>query len=159
MFDISFIIASFVQNARANLDSSSQFCRIFLPEFFKSAFIQSFPDLFHELVVEIQIVHDRKTHGQHLLSNEQMADIGTGIAAADGTVALRIDGLLIQLILGIFQINGTLPCKESCVAGISGRHNAVKEVHATGNGFNNIGGSREERFSPASDMLPRIRSI
>ena len=83
-------------------------------------------------------MHDGKAHGKHLFRNEQMADVGSGIAAADGTITLRIDGTFVQHILGILQIDGAFPGKEPCVPGVSGRHDTIEEVNTTGNRLDNI---------------------
>ena len=71
-------------------------------EFGKGARIQRLPDARGELTVKIQVVHDRQTHGQHLLGLEQVVDVGAAVAPANRAVARRIDRPLVALVLGIF---------------------------------------------------------
>ena len=52
-------------------------------EFGKGARIQRLPDARGELIVKIQVVHDRQTHGEHLLGLEQVAQIRPRIAPAN----------------------------------------------------------------------------
>ena len=60
-------------------------------------------------VVEIQVVHHCQAHGEHFLRHEQVADIGTAEPTAHGAVTLGINGPFVRHILGVFQIDGTLP--------------------------------------------------
>ena len=66
--------------------------------------IQCCTDFFHYLIIEVQIVHDRQTHGQHLPCHKQMAEIGPGEGTAHRAVALRVNGLIVVLILLILYI-------------------------------------------------------
>ena len=122
-------------------DSAGKFLGILRPEGFKTALIQSIADLLHQLVVEIQVVHDCQAHGKHFLCHKQVPDIGTAVAAADGAVTVGIDGPLIQLVLGVFQIDGSIPGKQSGMPGVSRRHDTVEEINAPGNGLDDIGRS------------------
>ena len=83
-------------------------------------------------------MHNSQTHGQHLLGLEQMVNIGAGIAAADGTVTFRVDGSFIPLVFGIFHVSGAGPGEQLGMACVSGRHDAVEEVHAPGDAFDDI---------------------
>ena len=104
---------------------------MFISELLKCTIIQRISDFFHEFIVEIEIVHDAKAHGKHLLCNKQVPDIGSGIAAADRTITLGVDRLQIFGVLCILQVNGAIPCKQTGMASIPGRHNTVKEVYAS----------------------------
>ena len=49
-------------------------------------------------------MHHRQTHPQHFLCRKQVAQIGTAEFPAYRAVALRINGALIQLVPGIFEL-------------------------------------------------------
>lgn len=98
-------------------NSPVQTGRKFPPELGKRPTIQSIPDFLHQLVVEIQIVHHAQPHSQHFLSLEQVTQISPGVPAAHWAVTLGVNRERIRLILGIFQIDGTVPGKESGMSG------------------------------------------
>ena len=69
-----------MQEAMSN--SAAQFFAVLPAEAFEPALVQGVSDFLHQLVVEIQVVHDAQAHGQHLVSHEQVADISLAVAAA-----------------------------------------------------------------------------
>ena len=44
-------------------------------EFRKLTFVKRVPDVFHKMIVEPEVMHYRKTLGEHFLTAEQMPDI------------------------------------------------------------------------------------
>ena len=92
------------------------------------------------MVVEPQVVHDGQTHPQQLFRLEQMADIGAGVVPAGRAAAGGVDGALIALVLGILDVDDAAPGVQVAVAGVAAGHNAVEQVHAAGNGFDDVAG-------------------
>ena len=96
----------------------AEFFGICGPEGGEAALVQGLADAFHEFVIKIQVVHHRQPQGQDLLGLEQVVQIGPGVAAADGAVALGVDGAFIGLVLGVFQVDRALPGEEPGVPGV-----------------------------------------
>jgi len=91
-------------------------------------------DTCHERVIKIQIMHHGEAHGQHLVSLEQMAQIGTREPSADRAVALRVDRLLVALILLIFDISSGDTEHEQAISNIKSICSAAEiPVMAAGN--------------------------
>lgn len=44
----------------------------------------------HQRIVEIQVVYYAKSHSEHLACLEKVTDVGSGVRAADGAVALLV---------------------------------------------------------------------
>ena len=109
-------------------------------EFLVSALVERFSDLCHQVIIEIAIVKHREPHAEHFVRLEQMADIAARIKAASGTVTVGVDRKRIALIFLVIDIHRALPCEDIAMTRVSGRHNAVKEVDASVNGFENIDG-------------------
>ena len=133
------------QGARdaARSDPARQLFGILGPELREGALVQRIPDALGELIIEIQIVHDGQPHGQHLLRLEQMMQVGFGITSADRAGTFGIDGAFVQLIFRVLEVDGALPCKELGVAGIAGRHDAVKKVDAPGHALDDVAGGAD----------------
>lgn len=102
--------------------------------------IKAVSDTLCQAVIEREIVSYGKPHGKHLFCLEQMAYISSGVTAANGTVALRVNGQCVFGILLVFYVDYTAPGKEMAVAAVSRRHNAVKKVHAPMHALNYISG-------------------
>ena len=77
-----------------------------------------------------------------------MPDVGTGVITAHRAAAGGVDGTLVPLVLGIFDVDDTAPCIQMTVAGISAGHNAVKQIHAAGNGLDDVAGGADD---PSND--------
>ena len=73
-------------NARC-LDPFIQNFRVVPTKAVKGARLKALPDPSSQTVVKEKIVSNRQAHGQHFLCFEKMPEIGSGIAAADGTIA------------------------------------------------------------------------
>ena len=69
-----------------------------------AACVNGLPNLLHHVIVKIKIVKNTKTHAQHLLSLQKMADVGSAVAAAGRALTALLYGPFIQLVLGIKQI-------------------------------------------------------
>ncbi len=98
----------------------------------KGACIQLIADALHQVIVEIEIVHDGQPHAQHFVCLEQVADIGAGVVPAGRTSAGGVDGALVALILGILDVDDAAPGVQVAVAGVAAGHDAIEEVHAAG---------------------------
>ena len=92
--------------------------------------VQSPADLRHQVVVEIQIVEHRQPQGQHLVSLEQVPQVGPGVIPAHRAVATLTDRPVIGLVLLVQDVDGPLPGEQLAVAAVAGGHDAVEEVHA-----------------------------
>ena len=68
------------------------------------AFFDGSPDLFHQMIVEIEIVQDRKPHPKHLLCLEKMMNICPGIGSAGRTLASFFDWSHVGLILLVREV-------------------------------------------------------
>ena len=77
-----------------------------------------------------------------------MAQIGPGIPLAHRALALRIDGAVVQLVLGVFDVDDTLGSEQMSVTGIAGGHDAVEKVHAPGYPFDDVGGRTHSHEIP-----------
>ena len=115
-----------------------QFRRIFRAEIAEGPRVETVADAFGQRIVEVQVVHDRKPHGEHLFRLEQVVQIGTGIAPADRAVTLRVDGAVVAGVLGVFQVDAPLPGKQLRVPRVARGHDAVEEVHAPGDGLDDV---------------------
>ena len=120
------------------LNSLCQNFTVMTVKFFVSAFVDRFADLRHQIVIEIEVVENCQTHTEHFVRLEKMADITAGIETARRAITVGIDRQRISLIFAVIDIHRTLPGEDIAVTGISGGHNAVKEVNASVDGFQNI---------------------
>ena len=100
--------------------------------------IQRVANLLHQIVVEIQIVQNRQTHAQSFLCLDQMADIRTAVIPAGRTSAILVDGTGVSRVFLVQQIHLAVPGEQIAVAGVTGRHNAVEEIHTAMHRFQNI---------------------
>ena len=103
-----------------------------------AAFVDRIADVLHEMIVEIKIMQDAQTHTEHLLRLEQVANICPAVMAAGRTLTSLLDRTVIQLIFGIKEVQLAVLCIDMSVTAVSGRINAVKEIHATVDGLQNI---------------------
>ena len=78
---------------------------IFLIKGFVVPAVEGVADLFHEVVVEPQIVLDRKAHADGFLGADQMADVGAAVQAAGGAAAVRVDRARVGHVLLVHQID------------------------------------------------------
>ena len=88
-------------------------------ELLEGAVVQRLADALHQVIVEIQVVHNRQTHAQQFIRLLQMADVGAGEIAADRAVAVRVDRRFVALILQIFDVDDAVPSKQMAVAGVA----------------------------------------
>ena len=65
---------------------------------------ESRADTGHKVIIEVEIVHDGKTHGQNFLSLEKVSEIGAAVTAANGTVASFCNGTVIALIFLVLDV-------------------------------------------------------
>ena len=86
------------------------------------------PDLFHQCVIKIQIVHDCQPHSQHFFRFEEMTDVCTCMMLAYRTIAFAVDRVIIRFVVRVIDIDDTAPREEVTVASISRRHNAVEQI-------------------------------
>ena len=63
-------------------------------------------------------MHHRQTHGQHFLRLEQMPQIGPGEIPAYRTAAGRVNGLFVQLVLLVFDVQAARPGKQLSGTGV-----------------------------------------
>ena len=103
---------------------------VFFVERFKVAAVERVAYLLHKLVVEIEIVQDRKAHPERFLRLDQVADVRPRIVPASGTRAALVERTRVFQIFFIHYIYFTVPRKDVSVAGVAGRHNAVEEIDA-----------------------------
>ena len=92
----------------------------------------------HEAIVEEEVMHDAQTLTQHFLGLEKVADIGTGIATADGTFTRGIDGQGIALVAVIVEIDDARMGHEMAVTGVAAGHDAIEKIHAAPHGLDDI---------------------
>ena len=64
-------------------------------KFLEFSLVKGIADSFHKGVVEIEVVNNAKTHTEHFSCLEKMADVGSGIGSAYGTVTIGIERELI----------------------------------------------------------------
>lgn len=125
---------------QAKLDSLSKFFNVFKIKCVKASLLQRVANFLHQRIVKIDVVHDRQTHRQHLAGLEQMVQVSAAEAAAHRAVALGIQRGIVQRILGVEQISSSLPGEQVGMARIPGGHDAVEEIDAAANGFQNVVG-------------------
>ena len=101
-----------------------------MSELLEASVVKTVAYALSERVIEVEIVHDRKAHGEHFFRLEQMPDIRAGIASAHRAAALRIDGQLVRLILLVLDVDYAAPCEQVPVTPVARRHDAVKEINA-----------------------------
>ena len=76
-------------------------------------------DLFHQSIVEIQVVHDGKSHSEHLFCFEKMSYIGTCVMPAYRTVTLIVDRGVVGFIFRVIDIDDPVPCEKMTVSGVA----------------------------------------
>ena len=102
-----------------------------LIEFLVSALVECFADLFHKLVVEIEVMKHGKAHSEAFLCLEKMADVGAAVKTASGALTIGVNGSFVFGKSVVEKIDLTLPCEEVAVACITAGHYAVKEINAS----------------------------
>ena len=127
-------------NLHSILQSLAKRYMIFLIEFLKGTVVQCLTDLFSQFVIEIEIMRNGKVHTDRFLRLDQMTNVGAAIIAAGRATAIAVKGTGILRVLLIAQIDLTVPGKEVTVTGIAAGHNAIEEIHAAVDSFNNITG-------------------
>ena len=128
--DISSVLASFTEDVS-----------VLLVEAFEVVAVKGIADLLCEIIVEIEVVENRKSHAEGFLRLDEMTDVCSGVIAAGRTTAVFIDGTGVVEILFVQQIHLSVPCEEIAVTCVSRRHYAVEEVNAAMYSFENIAGS------------------
>ena len=112
------------------------------------AVVQRLADALHQVVVEVQVVHDSQTHAQHLVRLLQMADVGAGEIAADRAVTVLVNGALVPLIFQILDVDDAVPGKQMAVAGIPAGHHTVKQVDAAVDRLDDVAGGAHAHQIP-----------
>ena len=118
--------------------SLAEYLDIMLIEFLVSALIECFADLFHKLVIEIEVMKYRKAHSEAFVCLEEVADIGTAVETASGTLTIGIDGSVVLCESLVEEVDLTLPGEEISVARVTAGHYAVKEIDSAAYSLNNI---------------------
>ena len=77
-----------------------------LIEFLVSALVKCFADLFHKLVVEIEVMKHGESHSKAFLCLKKVTDIGTAVKAASGALTIGVNG---SVVLGKI---GRASCRE-----------------------------------------------
>ena len=98
------------------------------------------PDFQHQILVVGQVVQRQKGVREDFLRYDQVAQIGAAELGAAETTATLVQGPDILAELGVSQVSLSFPRKDRCLAGVSGWHHAIEEVHAGGHGFAEVQG-------------------
>lgn len=122
------------------LNSGIQKMHILIMELLECAVIQRFTNPLHQMIVEIQVVHNSQTHTQHFICLLQVADVSAAVIAADRAIALRVNGLFVTLIFQVFNVDDAVPCEQVAMAGVAAGHNAVKQIHTAVHTLNDVAG-------------------
>ena len=132
---------------------------ILIMELLECAVIQRFTNPLHQMIVEIQVVHNSQTHTQHFICLLQVADVSAAVIAADRAIALRVNGLFVTLIFQVFNVDDAVPCEQVAMAGVAAGHNAVKQIHTAVHALNDVAGcqrpSGSGSYPPGRKVLPR----
>lgn len=104
-------------------------------QFVEFSLLQAVSNPFHQGVVKVKIMHYAQPHGQHFIRLEQMADIRAGMTAASGTIAFFVKRRHIPFVFLIEHISMAAPGENVAMAGVTSRHDAVKQIHAPENAF------------------------
>lgn len=91
---------------------------ILIMELLECAVIQRFTNPLHQMIVEIQVVHNSQTHTQHFICLLQVADVSAAVIAADRAIALRVNGLFVTLIFQVFNVDDAVPSEQVAMAGV-----------------------------------------
>ena len=67
-----------------------------------------------------------------------MPDISAAVGAANRTITMFVNGLVIQLIFRIVQITDAIPGEQMPMACVACGHNTVKEVYTAPYRFDNV---------------------
>ncbi len=92
---------------------------IFLIKGFVVAAVEGVADLFHEVVVEPQIVLDREAHADGFLGADQVTDISAGMLPAGGAATVRINRPGVVDVLFVHQVDLSVPGEQIAVTRIS----------------------------------------
>ena len=121
-------------------DAGVQHLDVFVVEGGEGAGVQLVADALHQVVVEPEVVHDGQPHPEQLFRLEQVADVGPAVLAAGGAAAGGVDGALVPLILGVFDVDDAAPGVQVAVAGVAAGHDAVEQVDAAGHRLEDVAG-------------------
>ena len=124
----------------------------------KLPLVQGLPDTAHQIVIEPEVVCNGKTHGQHFLGFEESAAHRRGSSGGIRGSRSRGDRALVPLIFGVFDVYDTFPGEEVAVPTIARGHNAVEEIHAAPDGFDDVPrrtDAHEVRGACPSACVPR----
>ena len=77
-------------------------------EFRKLAFIKRISDVFHKMIVEPEVMHYRKTLGEHFLTAEQMPDICPAVFLTYQTAAFIVYRGHIGFVFFVVEIYNSL---------------------------------------------------
>ena len=100
-------------------DAGIKFMHIGVVELLEGAVVQCLADALHQVIVEVQVVHDSQAHAQQLVRFLQMADIRAGEIAADRAVTVRVDGRLVALVFQVLDIDDAVPGEQMPVARVA----------------------------------------
>ena len=76
---------------------------------------------------------------QDLSGLEQVPQVCKAVMAACIACAASFDGIGIVTIFGVVDIDGAVPCEQLPVAGIAGRHDAIKHISTQGDKLHQVG--------------------
>ena len=112
-------------------------------EFLVSALVKSVSDLLHKVIIEIEIMENRKAHTKGFACLEEMTDVGSGVLTAGRTLTFLGNGARIFYILFVQKIDLALPGEEIAVSCITAGHYAVEEIYAAIYRLNDVLGSAD----------------
>ena len=98
------------------------------------------PCFAHEPEIEGEVVDRGYLHGQQLLADEEMAEVGAGVYAVDVARTVGIDGREIVGPFLVAHVHDAVGGEEHAVAAVACRHHAVHHVDAAVDGFEDVGG-------------------
>ena len=114
-----------------------------LIEFLVSALVKCFADLFHKLVVEIEVMKHGKSHSKAFLCLEKVTDIGTAVKAASRALTIGVDGSVVLGKSFVEKIDLALPSEKVAVACITAGHYTVEEINASADRLDDVEGSAD----------------
>ena len=137
-------------------DAFAHFFAVFCAIVLECAIIECVTDFLHEVVVEPQIVHNEQSLGQHFTALEQVAQIGAAEPLTGRTLTAFFDRTVIGLVLSVHNVQNAVVREQMTVTRVACRHNAVEEINAASDTFNNVA-RRADTHQVARLMLGRMR--
>ena len=119
-------------------DAFAHFFAVFCAVSLECAVIECVADFLHKVVVEPQIVHDEQPLRQHFTALEQVAQISAAEPLTGRALTAFFNRAVIGLVLGIHNVQDAVMREQMTVTRVAGRHNAVEEINAASDTFNNV---------------------